>query len=302
MDNIDFIDISNHQLDKMDNLFEVYKYEDDGDNKVFKYNVSFDKLIFPDEADNLTPLDYMYREILISYLARYANINCVKPRFAKYNDRYGIIEENFIEDGCTKLNGADIMQEYVDHLISENKISLENETKEFYIISKMNTLDSIKKSLYYHFRNDEDCDEIVEELFEELVKRFAFDYVTLQTDRSLANWSILESPGKFPKLSKMYDNERAFMSNGYDMKVLNPDENVRTMITNLCSMGSKYFDIFTDVINHINPDILIAAIFRMELECGEIDEKVKDIVIKSFMDKYETTIDYIDDIKSLKRR
>lgn len=300
------IDISNSQLKRLDDAFDIYFFNDNGVNKVFKYNVTKDGLYQRDDYNNLSTLEYIYREILIGYLARMAGINSVKPKLAKHNDRYGIIEENINENEYYQVSGYSIMEDYYDYLVINGNIDRYEMSKENYINIEMNNLITIKKALIYRYYDDVNCFDYLDDIYEEIVKRFAFDYLTMQNDRTLGNWIILEYPGKSPKLSKMFDNEECFIkSQDPAMRVTCSKDKVKDFPSLICdNFLNNEIRAFNDVLTLLDRDSIYDAIARMELECGDIPLKIKQDLINKYQINYDNIQMYINnsDIKVLGSR
>ena len=287
-----YMNIDDAELKQIDSCFQVYNVILDDRHCIFKYNANMDKLNTIEDYHNLTINDYIDREILVSYLARMVGISCVTPVRAEYKGHYGILEEDYNQKGYIAYSGYEILEEYLNYLDrNHNAFVRPTDNKTAYIAEHMNNLDMIYKALDYFFRNDPDKDEYLDELFSEFVKRFAFDYITMQKDRGPGNWAVLVGQGKEPKLSMMYDNEEALIEHGdYQMKVKSMSETKVGIITSLYNnLHEDYINIFKNLVNELNEEKFLYALSRMELERGELPKKAKEQIIKSFHKHYQET-------------
>ena len=91
----EYTDISDAELKKIDPFFEVYNAIFNDCHCIYKYHATETKLNMIEDCNNLSINDYMDREILVSYLAKIVGISCVSPMRVKYNDYYGLLEEDY---------------------------------------------------------------------------------------------------------------------------------------------------------------------------------------------------------------
>ena len=288
----EYTDISDAELKKIDPFFEVYNAILNDCHCIYKYHATETKLNMIEDCNNLSINDYMDREILVSYLAKIVGISCVSPMRVKYNDYYGLLEEDYNKEGYLAISGYEILEAYLNHLLETRKVLLrEIDSQSKYIAENLNNLVSIQKALTYYFRNEEDSEEIVNDLFSEIVRRFAFDFITLQKDRGPGNWAILVGKGKYPRMTLMYDNEEAFVEKAsYQMKVNSRYETNVGIITSLFEhLHDDYINIFMEVINTLTEDKFLYALERMELERGKLPSKAKEQIIKMFHKHYLET-------------
>lgn len=276
-------------IKKNDDFYRIYHVTDkNGESFIFK-DIS------------LCP-NYIYHELLIKYLAKYVNINCVNPSVIsintigiKFSEKIGIKEESCTEDGYKLYLGYDIMDEYLDFLIkTDNTKMLEeqsspNMSRTDIMKNYMNNLKNIYEALCYFFKNNPNKNIIIEELYDELMKRFCFDYITMQDDRSLGNWGILINDEGRVKFAKMFDNEEAFNSSYVpEQKVLNCNEKKDEILDVFFNnMIPKYKDMFVNMYNELTPEVLQDMIIRMELENGKIESNIYKVeLIKNYESNY----------------
>lgn len=277
---------------------------------------------------SLIEKENIYNELLSSYLAKQVGIRCVNSKVAsinnsnkKYNEKIGLLEESYLEQGYKSYVGYDIMENYLDYLIENNIISIDEKylngelSKTDYMSLNMNNLKCIYDSLKYFFKEYENSDELVEEIFTEIIKRFSFDYITMQGDRSLNNWSILVGVNKHPKLAKMYDNEYAF-SFEYtpEQKVINQNENTNEILENFFNneffnktFSSKkikeFHNIFIEVYKNLTPDTFFELLVRMEYINGEFESvRYKNDLIEKYEQNYERITNYLEKINMIDKK
>ena len=153
-------------------------------------------------------------EFVAYKLAKEVDIDVVEPfKFLK-KDKIVLVSKNYVPRGFLAINGSDIMEKYLVYLMNNKLISIDEYNK--LSADNINNLSDIWNALEYHMNNaykkvDKD---IINNIMFELVKRFSFDILTLQTDRGSVNWEILESGNisEF-RLAPLFDNEYAFLGN-----------------------------------------------------------------------------------------
>ena len=281
------------------------------DNKVYKIVINNKRYIFkPAPKENGIPsYESCFNEIVVSYLAKYLDINCIDVSMASYNEttnrfkeEYGILMEDYNLDGYIAFFGSYFLEIYYDYLKKNNKLStlnLENVDKEealikmnnFKTIIKMNNFKTIYIALLYYFNDFDNKDFIVTNIIKELSKMICLDYLTMQSDRHMENWGILLSNDKAPILIKMYDNELAFDTSFVPrLKTLSGDETKEEALINFVNLNESFKNQFLDLYNKLDVETFINIIDEIELENGNFpnsNKKYKDNLIEAYQKNYE---------------
>ena len=167
-----------------------------------------------------------YLELLNERLATHCGLSTIESKIFKYkNDSniYGIISEDYRKFGYTTIGGKDIIYKFLKEI--KYNVSDDYELENINIDFNINSLPVIYQALNYFFYdkvldnginyNSLKASSSVNIIFNELVKRYVFSYITMQKDFHLDNWEILYNEHS-AYLSPMYDLELSMNESFYD--------------------------------------------------------------------------------------
>ena len=160
------------------------------------------------------PKEFFY-EILSEKVATDMGFETINSRIIKYSNDgnlYGIISQDYRLPGYDIVTGKEIIEEYLDSRPDINREEI-----------NVNSLPIIYESLNYHFHkryslhyyDEKQANNIVAKIYENIVLRYIFSFVTLQKDFHLGNWEIREGDAG-ASLTPLYDMELSFNKNFYD--------------------------------------------------------------------------------------
>lgn len=259
------------------------------------YAVKFSK------TDGL-PLSF-YLELLNEMAASHCGLNSIKSKVFKIyknSNYYGIISEDYRKFGYDTIGGKDIVYKFLKEIKYnvDDDYELENIDIEFNI----NSLPIIYQSLNYLFYNKISDNEInynplkatstVNIIFNELIKRYVFSYLTMQKDFHLNNWEILYNDHS-AYLSPMYDLELSMTNNFYDKKThtsmkwsndkdIDIDEDFQEFI----DYSDENKQLVIDMHNILTVDDVIKFMNNIEKRGIIIDKNYKDRIINDFSEHY----------------
>ena len=280
--------IDKKSISDSDSIEKVISFLTDGKNFVFKPA--------PKGPDGLPSLESSFNEIVISNIAQYLKINCIKAHMACFNDdnnrfksKYGIMMEDYNEYGAKVFFGAYFLDYYYEYLKEEKLLKeLANLDKED-AIECMNNMKTIHDALYYYFDYIDNKDKIIDGIMDELARRFCFDFLTMQSDRHIKNWAILLSPLKVPELAKMYDNELSFdYSFVPRLKFSSQDETRDESLIKFLSSSNKYKEMFLEMYRTLDVESFISLIDIIEEKNGKFSSNMYKInLIKNYEKNYK---------------
>ncbi len=245
-----------------------------------------------------------YLELLNERLATHCGLSTIESKIFKYkNDSniYGIISEDYRKFGYTTIGGKDIIYKFLKEI--KYNVSDDYELENINIDFNINSLPVIYQALNYFFYDKVLDNEInynslkasssVNIIFNELVKRYVFSYITMQKDFHLDNWEILYNEHS-AYLSPMYDLELSMNESFYDErfntsmkwsreKDIDIDQDFQNFID--CSEENKNLVINMHNVLTIN-DVII---FMNDIQNRGIiiDESKKEEIIKCFSEHYD---------------
>lgn len=156
----------------------------------------------------------IYAELIASQLAKQVDISMASYRIAKYQDTIGVLSKNFVKKGELIIS-SDRLKQAVQSIYEEN--NLEGNLKE-------NTISNLLEAAFTYDMNLD-----IDQLFNELVRRWMFYGIIMESDKNDTNISFLRKKSRL-KLAPDYDNST--------MSRLNED--VKSLISNLGSATGVY--------------------------------------------------------------
>ena len=245
-----------------------------------------------------------YLELLNERLATHCGISTIESKIFKYkNDSniYGIISEDYRKFGYTTIGGKDIIYKFLKEI--KYNVSDDYELENINIDFNINSLPVIYQALNYFFYDKVLDNEInynslkasssVNIIFNELVKRYVFSYITMQKDFHLDNWEILYNEHS-AYLSPMYDLELSMNESFYDErfntsmkwsreKDIGIDQDFQNFID--CSEENK--NLVINMHNVLTIDDVIIFMNNIQNRGIIIDESKKEEIIKCFSEHYD---------------
>ena len=245
-----------------------------------------------------------YLELLNERLATHCGLSTIESKIFKYkNDSniYGIISEDYRKFGYTTIGGKDIIYKFLKEI--KYNVSDDYELENINIDFNINSLPVIYQALNYFFYDKVLDNEInynslkasssVNIIFNELVKRYVFSYITMQKDFHLDNWEILYNEHS-AYLSPMYDLELSMNESFYDErfntsmkwskeKYIGIDQDFQNFID--CSEENK--NLVINMHNILTIDDVIIFMNNIQNKGIIIDESKKEEIIKCFSEHYD---------------
>lgn len=245
-----------------------------------------------------------YLELLNERLATHCGLSTIESKIFKYkNDSniYGIISEDYRKFGYTTIGGKDIIYKFLKEI--KYNVSDDYELENINIDFNINSLPVIYQALNYFFYDKVLDNEInynslkasssVNIIFNELVKRYVFSYITMQKDFHLDNWEILYNEHS-AYLSPMYDLKLSMNESFYDErfntsmkwsreKDIDIDQDFQNFID--CSEENK--NLVINMHNVLTIDDVIIFMNDIQNRGIIIDESKKEEIIKCFSEHYD---------------
>ena len=245
-----------------------------------------------------------YLELLNERLATHCGLSTIESKIFKYkNDSniYGIISEDYRKFGYTTIGGKDIIYKFLKEI--KYNVSDDYELENINIDFNINSLPVIYQALNYFFYdkvldnginyNSLKASSSVNIIFNELVKRYVFSYITMQKDFHLDNWEILYNEHS-AYLSPMYDLELSMNESFYDErfntsmkwsreKDIDIDQDFQNFID--CKKEKK--NLVINMHNVLTIDDVIIFMNDIQNRGIIIDESKKEEIIKCFSEHYD---------------
>lgn len=245
-----------------------------------------------------------YLELLNERLATHCGLSTIESKIFKYKNGsniYGIISEDYRKFGYTTIGGKDIIYKFLKEI--KYNVSDDYELENINIDFNINSLPVIYQALNYFFYDKVLDNEInynslkasssVNIIFNELVKRYVFSYITMQKDFHLDNWEILYNEHS-AYLSPMYDLELSMNESFYDErfntsmkwskeKDIDIDQDFQNFID--CSEENK--NLVINMHNVLTIDDVIIFMNNIQNRGIIIDESKKEEIIKCFSEHYD---------------
>ena len=283
------------EIKKKDRFFHTSVYKIDG----IKYYVKRNQ-----NSENI------FSEFLIYELANKVGIDVVKPYCFSNKDKV-IVTKDFKEEGYNSIGGKDILIDYLEYLIANKLIddNIKKISKEE-VLSSMNNLSVIFNALEYHLKSkyNKIDNEVLNNLMNELVKRFSFDIITMQSDRGYRNWEILENDNiKDFKLAPLFDNEYSFSNfNGVSymnsitsdiIKVNYNDKDNKTikdiLVEFLTTSSLEFVSLFINMFDKLDKNSLLDLIDNLKKNTGL---SISLIYLNKLIEFYENNYNEIKDV------
>ena len=241
----------------------------------------------------ITPISPNFKGLKCSVFGRF--------RALQSRNIYGIISEDYRKFGYTTIGGKDIIYKFLKEI--KYNVSDDYELENINIDFNINSLPVIYQALNYFFYdkvldnginyNSLKASSSVNIIFNELVKRYVFSYITMQKDFHLDNWEILYNEHS-AYLSPMYDLELSMNESFYDErfntsmkwsreKDIDIDQDFQNFID--CSEENK--NLVINMHNVLTIDDVIIFMNDIQNRGIIIDESKKEEIIKCFSEHYD---------------
>lgn len=245
-----------------------------------------------------------YLELLNERLAAHCSLSTIESKIFKYkkdSNIYGIISEDYRKFGYRTIGGKDIIYKFLKEI--KYNVNDDYELENINIDFNINSLPVIYQALNYFFYDKVLDNEInynslkasssVNMIFNELVKRYVFAYITMQKDFHLDNWEILYNDHS-AYLSPMYDLELSMDESFYDDrfntsmkwsrgKDIEIDQDFQNFID--CSEENK--NLVINMHNILTVDDVIIFMNDIQNRGIVIDENKKEEIIECFSEHYD---------------
>ena len=245
-----------------------------------------------------------YLELLNERLATHCGLSTIESKIFKYkNDSniYGIISEDYRKFGYTTIGGKDIIYKFLKEI--KYNVSDDYELENINIDFNINSLPVIYQALNYFFYDKVLDNEInynslkasssVNIIFNELVKRYVFSYITMQKDFHLDNWEILYNEHS-AYLSPMYDLELSMNESFYDERFntsmkwsREKDIDINQDFQNFIDCSEENKNLVINMHNILTVDDVIIFMNDIQNRGIVIDENKKEEIIKCFSEHYD---------------
>lgn len=242
-----------------------------------------------------------YLEILNERLATHCGLNPINStvfKCIKDSNIYGIISEDYRKFDYKTISGKEIVLKFLKE-VKYNTSDIDNIDIEF----NVNSLPIIYQALNYFFYNKIIDNEInynslkasstVNIIFNELIRRYVFSYITLQKDFHLDNWEILYNEHS-AYLSPMYDLElsldNSFYTDKYNTSMRwsrNKDIDIDQDFQDFIDYSEENKNLVSNMHHILNINDLIMFMNSIENNGIIIDKIKKEKIIACFSEHYD---------------
>lgn len=131
-----------------------------------------------------------WAEMIASELGKQCGLNMASYDIGIYNGVKGLLSKNFLNKG-DKIFSGEILLGYGIQIMSDNDLKH----------TKINSVENIMKMLLTIMNVSQEEET---QILEDLIKIWAFDGLTLESDRNPTNWAVIKN-SKGLKISPIYD-------------------------------------------------------------------------------------------------
>lgn len=205
-----------------------------------------------------------WAEIIASELGKQCGLNMASNDLAVYNGSKGILSQNFLNSD-DKIFSGEILLSYGTQIMDDNDLKH----------TKINSVENIMKILLTVMNVTEEEEKL---LMEDLIKIWAFDGLTLESDRNPTNWAIIKN-SKGLSISPIYDCSTIGRLN----------ENIDSFITNSryngieCLINNVKFQLTLS--DNDNDDDFLSSFETFCNDCCIIPERIIDSFNKINVDE-----------------
>lgn len=298
----DFIKLINSKLltfnDKIGSKYNGYWL-----NLFHGNNKDIDNYVIKISKEKELPIAF-YLELLNETLASHCGLNSINSKIFKYrkdSSIYGIISEDYRKFGYKTISGKNIVYKFLKEI--KYNVNEDYELENLDINFNINSLPVIYQALNYFFYNKVLDNEInynslkasstVNIIFNELVKRYVFSYITMQKDFHLDNWEILYNEHS-AYLSPMYDLELSMDESFYDEKYntsmkwsKEKDIDIDKDFQNFIDYSEENKNLVANMHNILTVDDVIIFMNNIQNMGIIIDKTKKENIIKCFSEHYD---------------
>lgn len=219
-----------------------------------------EKYLFKESTSNYEA----WAEVLSYYLAEQCNIESAHYMLATYQGKSGVLTKSFLSEGDIILSG-DVIMSYSNKIIKENNYEAE----------LTNSVEGVLQALSLLGYNHIDFNDI----WYELIRRWAFDGLIMESDRNSSNWSFIKNQNDI-RLSPIYDTSTIGRMNNNVMSFINGLKHL-TSINELTDNIHQSFTLYSD-----DPvDDFLASFARFCAEYPEIALKILELFKNINVDK-----------------
>lgn len=203
------------------------QYEGTGANALFWININNTKYLFKCVNPNE---NCWLGELLSKEFADILGIPCAEYQLCKLGNQYGILSKKFTKENEAIVLGAHIIQETLDKypylknntLMDDQKflelynipnsiLNFENRTKLKYVYNNLNNLEQLWSILDIYLNIKKISKDKLKEIMDYLLKTFMFDLITMNADRHIENWGIVENQiTEEIRIAELFDNSTSF--------------------------------------------------------------------------------------------
>lgn len=226
-----FFEKYGYKLESIEDLLtqKFIEYENTGANALFWVYIEEDKYLFKE-----LPKDGEYLwlgELLSKEIADILNMPCAEYKLCKLGNKFGILSKKFTKKNETIILGAQIIQEVLDKypwlkkdsLLEDNDfielynipaaiINMNNESQQTkYLYNNLNNLEQLWSILDIYLMLHQQDNKSLNLIMNYLFQTYIFDLITLQGDRHMGNWGIIENQSsKVISIPCLFDNGTSF--------------------------------------------------------------------------------------------
>lgn len=245
------------------------------DDSDYYYWLKIDNKDYMFKATSFKPIN----ELICYELASIMGIEAIPYDLAIYDDKFGVISENYEKNNCKYVSGTMILKNYYRNeektLIEMGFDKEESDNEKIPYHVQMNNLEVIWQALEYKYPNYD-----ISKCMEKLVLQFIFVILSGQVDKSAHNWEIEEYEDHID-LVPLFDNTLSFYNILEEGEMSVSFEDVgKTLKDNLIyflQVSSKeYINLFLEKYSLLTEENMIEIFKKIEqkIEC-EISNSTK---------------------------
>lgn len=279
--------LENYKLNIIKNLVEN-KIVEEIDEKYFWFTMDDDKYMFKE----CYMKEECYIELISMKMLQRIGYDCAFYDLAKFNGMEGVITKDFKKQGHTYISGSTLIDEYYTEEISDNIYD------RIYALKKKmrehNNLEDIWNILEKRYSSYPNKREIIENIMNEMIKRFLFYILTKQWDNAAHNW-IVDETDTTATLAPIFDNQKMLglasvkKDKPVSLKVdeFNKNDNVTELKKLFKQSGDEVFEEFKRIYEILTPEALNEIITEIENETGySIDSNITSEIISDYTSNY----------------
>jgi len=302
-----FIDLDNYFLKKY-GLSRIKDLVNENhvkeiDEKYFWFTIEQDKYMFKE----CYMKEECYIELISMKMLQKIGYDCAFYDLAKLNGMDGVITKDFKIEGHTYISGSTLIDEYYPEEISDNMYDRISGLKRK--IRDHNNLEDIWNILEKRYDSYPNKRKIIENIMNDMVKRFLFYIITKQWDNAAYNW-IIDETNDNAKLTPIFDNQKMLglasikKDKPVSLKVdeYNNDGNVTELKKLFIQSNAEVYNEFKRIYEILTPETLKEIIIEIENETDYIiDSNIKIEIIGEYTSNYNDLSVIFEEELSAKR-